>query len=161
MIKVMSNLMINDELHMVYPDSFHVMDEKEKESLNTLTGDDFVGISDPEAHMMVTVGYKANTGFAAKLLSAKDIAKNMEKQISKPMMIYSYARGRFNEIQIGGIDASGFDYSYEVQGIVMFGESYVIKKDKTVYYFSMYSRDNMKTKNLSTWEDMIRQARWE
>ena len=30
MIKVMSNLMINDELHMVYPDSFHVMDEHEQ-----------------------------------------------------------------------------------------------------------------------------------
>ncbi len=65
------------------------MGEKERANLNSMTGDDFVGLSDPEANMIVTVGYKANVGFAAKLLSAKDMAKNMEKQISKPMMIYS------------------------------------------------------------------------
>ncbi len=157
----MSELKITDELNMTYPDSFHVMGEKERANLNSMTGDDFVGLSDPEANMIVTVGYKANVGFAAKLLSAKDMAKNMEKQIAKPMMIYSYARGRFKETQIGGISGYGFDYSYEVQGLVMIGESYVVKRDKSVYYFNMYSRDNMKTKNLSTWEDMLKQARWE
>ena len=157
----MNDLKITDELHMEYPDTFHVMDEKEKESLNSMTGDDFVGLSDPESHVIVTVGYKANVGLAAKLLSAKDIAKNIEKQIAKPMMIYSYARGRFKNTGIGGIAASGFDYSYEVQGIVMLGESYVVKKDKTIYYFNMYTRDNMKAKNLSTWEDMLKQVRWE
>ena len=114
--KKIIDIQITEELHMAYPDTFHVMDEKEKESLDPLTGDHFVGLSNPEAHMIVTVGYKANTGLAAKLFSAKDIAKNMEKQIAKPTMIYSYARGRFKDIEIGGIDASGFDYSYEVLG---------------------------------------------
>ncbi len=156
----MSELKITDELNMTYPDSFHVMNEKERQRLNHMTGDDFVGLSDPEAHMMVTVGYKSNIGFAAKLLSAKDMAKNMEKQIAKPMMIYSYARGRFKETQIGGISGYGFDYSYEVQGIVMIGESYVVKRDKAVYYFNLYSRDNMKTKNLFAWADMLKNVEW-
>ncbi len=157
----MNDLKITDELHIVYPDTFHVMDEKEKERLNTMTGDDFVGLSDPESHIIVAVGYKTIPGFSAMLLSAKDIAKKMEKQISKPMMIYSYARGRFKDTEIGGIDASGFDYSYEVQGIVMLGESYVVKKNKTIFYFNMYTRDNMKAMNLSTWADILRQVRWE
>ncbi len=157
----MNDLKITDELHMEYPDTFHVMDEKEKESLNSMTGDDFVGLSDPDSHIIVAVGYKTIPGFSAMLLSAKDIARNMEKQLSKPMRLFSYARGRFKDTEIGGIDASGFDYSYEVQGIVMLGESYVVKKNKTIFYFNMYTRDNMKAMNLSTWADILRQVRWE
>ncbi len=85
--RVCSNLKITDELHMKYPDTFHVMDEKKKENSNLMTGDDFVGLSDPEAHMIVTVGYRANTRFAAK-----DMAKNMEKQIAMTIskMIFAY-----------------------------------------------------------------------
>ena len=157
---MMNDLEITDKLHMAYPDTFHVMDEKEKEGFNSLTDDDYVGLSDPESHIIVAVGYKTIPGFSAMLLSSKDIAKNMEKQLSKPMMAYSFARGRFKELEIGGMKANGFDYSYEVQGIVMLGETYVIKKDKTVYFFNMYTRDNMKTKNLSTWENMLKEVKW-
>ncbi len=156
----MSNLNINDKLNITYPDTFHVMDEAEKKNLQTMTDEDFTGLSNHDDHIIITIGAKEIPGFSNLVLSTKVLIKNMEKQVGKAMMINSYARGRFKDREIDGVKACGFDYSNEVQGIVMMGESYVVKKDKTVYTFNMYSRDNLRAKNMKTWEEMLGSIRW-
>ena len=45
-------------------------------------------LSDPERHILISIGRKTISGFSALLVSTKDAAKRMEASIRKPMQAY-------------------------------------------------------------------------
>lgn len=149
-------MLLNNELVMECPEGFHVMTEEERGKINLLEDGQWVGLSDPDRHMMITIGWKELGGIMAKLMSGKSLAENIEKQISKGMAAFGYESEGSRERQIAGMDAAGFGYKYAAQGIDMVGEAYAAKKNKTAYYFYLYAREELKSESLAVWEEFLR-----
>ncbi len=152
----MNTISINREWKLSYPDGFHIMEDAERRRLNFIGGAGSVCLSDPERHIVVSAGEKQINGFSALVLSGKDLAKNMEKQINKPMEPYGYHLEGFFTRQVGGKSAEGFRYTYMAQGIDMLGESYVVKNGKQLLYLHLYARDAQRDESLAVWNEMLR-----
>ena len=152
----MQSVVLNEEYVMTYPEGFHVMDEEERGKLNLLVEDgEWIGLFDPERAILVSLGWKKAPGLALKLLSNKDLAKDMEKRIRKPMQSLGYVKEGFAEKNIAGEKAWGFSYTYKTQGPDMYAQSYVFKHEKTIYYFHFYSQDILKYENVKVWDKML------
>ena len=148
-------------LTLPFPAGFHVMDEAEWSRFKLLAGGEGAGLSDKARHMIVTVGYKQAGGFSAALLSAKDLAKNMEKQICKAMAALGCKSDGVKQRIIGGREAHGLRYGYTAQGTAMTGESWVIKERKEIWYLHGYMRTELLEASLPVWEEMLDGAAFE
>ena len=156
----MDNILINGKLQMSLPDGFHVMDEEERSGLRVLMSGPFIAFTDPQRHIIATVGWK-NAGIASLILRTSDIASGSEKQIAKGMQKYAYVSEDFSERNVGGTGASGFGYRYTPdEGIGMYGETHVLKKGTTVYFFNVYVRDELRDQSLRVWNDILGSAVW-
>ncbi len=151
----MGELLLNNELKFTYPEGFHVMTEEERRQQSQPLNGSWEGFSDPERHVIMTVGWKQIPGFSAKLLSGKDIARNSEKYLRKVMKPYGYRLEQYYERTAAGIETNGFSYSYTVQGIAMTGYCYELKRNKSVYYFHFYTRTELKEENQKVLDEIL------
>ena len=151
---------LNDALKLMIPEGFHVMTEEERGRVRLLTDGEWVGLSNPERHILVTVGWKPVGRFAAAMLSGSELAGTMEKKIRKPMQGLGYRLEGFTERTIAGTKANGFRYGYEAQTIEMTAESCAVKHERTIYYFHFYARAALKQESLPVWEELLDSACW-
>ena len=148
-------------LTLPFPEGFHVMDDAEWSRFKLLARGEGAGLSDPERHMIVTAGYQQAGGFSAALLGAKDLAKNMEKQICKAMAALGCKSEGVKIRAIGGREAHGLRYGYTAQGTAMTGESWVIKEKKEIWFLHGYMRTELLEASLPVWEEMLYGAAFE
>ena len=156
----METVVLNNEMQLSYPDSFHVMSEEELSKMTFFGEAPGWCISDPERHIDVSVSWKKTNGLFAKILNTREIAKNMEAQIRKPMGQYGYRLDSFLEKELGGRRADGYLYAYEVQGTGMAGESLYLKNGNTFYYIHCYFRDAMRDDSLPVLDEIFGSVRW-
>ena len=150
----------NSTLHLSFPDGFHVMDNDERQKLKMLVDGPGECLTDPDRHIIISIGWKELSLFPSLLVSSKDAADNSQKAISQAMQPYGY---RFRETfaeDIGGKSAPGFSYEYEAQGISMHGETCVIKHNKVLYYLHIYMRRELKGESTKIWKDILATAKW-
>ena len=145
-------------LTLCRPEGFHEMDEAEWSKLRLLADGEGAGLSDPERHMIVTVGYKRAGSLASALLNTKDLARNMEKQICRSMASLGCRSEGVKPRSIGGRDAWGVRYSYTVQDTGMTGESYVLKDGREIWYLHVYMRTALLADSEPVWETMLDSA---
>ena len=152
----MATITLNDELKMSCPDSFHVMGVDEIKDLQFLNGEGpMISLSDPDRHVVLTVGWKMAPGLANLLLNSKDIAQSSEAQIRKGMEPFGYVKESFAKRKIGSEDGCGFRYRYSAQDTEMSGEFWTMKHRKVVYYFNVYTRTEGREENLKVWEEIL------
>ena len=152
--------MIYQKLILTDPDGFHVMNEEERGKLKILGEGQGEVLTDPDRHIILSVGWKPLPRLAGMLLSNKDLAKQMEAKIRKPMQAYGYRRTGFVSRSVGGEKAEGFTCEYESQGIGMFEESLVVKHGRNIYYLHFYARQEAKAESLPVWEEILSGAEW-
>ena len=150
----MERVTLDDRMTILCPEGFHVMTEEERSKMSMLEEGTWVGLSDPGRHILVTIGWKAVKGLGF-MLKGKGLAENMEKQIRQGMSPFGYQPEGFRERLIAEIPAFGFGYGYVAREIEMVAESYVLKIDKTLYYFHFYARKTLKNESLSVWNEML------
>ena len=121
------------------PEGFRAMSDEELSGLNHYSEKPEWCILDPDRHIMLSCA-RRKSGFAARLLKAKEVAKNMEKQIARSMKAYGYELTGFVSEELGGEVADGFVYTYTAQDIAMAGEALSLKKDNLFYYLYAYWR---------------------
>ncbi|MCR4962812.1 MAG: hypothetical protein K6B40_02890 [Firmicutes bacterium] len=148
----MKQMQIQD-LILSYPEGFHEMSREEKAGLAFYNGESGVCLSDPEAHILVTIGCKESR--LAFLLQARDAAKKAEEHIRKPMQAYQYRLEEFSDHRVGGEKACGYRYRYTVQDIPMTGETVVVKHKKAFYYLNFYARTESLTDSIKKWQAML------
>lgn len=151
----MSDLLLNNELSLPVPDGFHVMTDEECKGMNIMGDGKWVGLSDPERHILVIAGWKQPPAFALMLLSEKDLAKNMEKQIGSALQPAGYASEGFTEKVIAGTKACGAQYRYTASGTEMVAASYSMKFRKKTYYFHFYGREALREESITVWNEML------
>ncbi len=150
---------IGGALRLSCPEGFHRMTDAEKSGLTTLGNGSWAGFSDPERHMIVTVGWKRVNALVSLLLTEKDLAKNAEKQIARSMRPFGYRSGESVRRTVAGERAEGFRYGYEAQGVGMAAESLAMKHGKTVVYFHLYYREAPEEESLPVWEEILASVR--
>lgn len=157
----MKTKLLNEELLFSYQDGFREMGEEEIAKLSTDGNPPQFAVTDPDRHMIVTVGFKSIPGFSAMMLNEKELAKKMEPQIAKPMKPFGYQLEGFVTEQVGTKTAEGFRYSYTAQDVEMCGESLAAKQDKNLYYIHCYYRNALKEDSLAVLEEMLKNSSWQ
>lgn len=147
-------MLLNNELEIRVPDGFRAMREEELAKLKFYEEKPELCITDPDRHIIIAAAWK-KSGFAALLLSAKEVSKKMESAVAKAMQPYSYALETFLTEEIGGEKAEGFRYLYEAQDIRMIGESFSVKKGKVFYYIHCYLREELREESIRTIREMF------
>ena len=153
-------MILNNELELTVPEGFHEMDAAERAKLTFAGGEPGLCITDPDRHMIVTVGWRPLGTFAAMLVDAKSAAKTSEKQIGKLMKEYGYRTLGFSGRDLGGMTGEGFRFSYDVQDIGMLGESIFVKNGKTLYGFNLYCRRALEKENAPVLKELLSSVRW-
>ncbi len=154
----MADILIH-KLELSIPEGFYEMDEDELSRMNFLNNGPCACLSDPERHMLITLGLKQTGRIASALLSTKDIGRNMGKYISRWMKPYAYRKGDDLEREIAGLPSFGLSYHYEVQDVKMYGESYAVKAGKNIYYLNLYAREDLKEDSIALWSRILSSAR--
>ena len=156
----MEELLLNEKLVMTLPDGLRVMNDEETAKLNFYKDRKGLCFNDPEKHLMITSGFKKLNGIINMLISEKDLNMNSEAEIGKAMKPYGYRLIDLGSRTIAGSKAECYSYEYNSEGIDMFGESYVFKKDKDAYYLNMYTRAENKEENLACWNAFLDGLKW-
>ena len=154
----MERITLNNELNFSYPEDFHIMDEKELSGITFLQEGPGYCLRSPEKHIMIAAGYKKGGFFVSLLLDSLSMAKRMEGQVEKALSAGGYRMECPLSRRIAGKTADGFRYRYEVSGVGMTGESYILKYRKNFYFFHVYVRENLKEESLAVWNAFLDSA---
>ena len=155
----MANIKIN-ELQLTYTEDFHEMNESEKAGLNFYKEGPGVCLSNPEKHIIITIGYK-KSAFASVMINVKEAAEKAEEKISVPMKAYGYELEGFTDYELAGEKACGYRYNYTSQDIGMTGETVVVKHRKAFYYLNFYARTELLDESLKIWQDILSSIGWQ
>ena len=131
MVEAMNLISINDRYTLPVPDGFHVVEETDKQKLNVMGGGDWMGLSDPGRHLLMTLGWKKVGKLPSKLLKG------------------------YQSRRIAGLSAEGFRCKYMAQGIHTGAESLVAKDGNVLYYFHFYYREEQEAQALAVWEKIL------
>ncbi len=156
----MEQKILNDELSLSWPEGFCVMEEAEVNAMQFVEKGACFCLKDPEKHLIAVVGWKRIRGLAAMLLNDRDLARQMEESIRKPMGAFGYRLEGYTDRSLGGKPAGGIRYTYTAQDTPMYGESWVVKSGKTVYYFHVYIREGLKDDGIPAWEQILDSVSW-
>lgn len=155
--------LLYDGLSLAFPESFRPMTREE--SAQFAAGGDGEGlclISQP-LHIIVSTGRKPTRGIVgalSRLLSGKDLVKNIETFYKKQMRSFGFSTDRYLKRAIGGATADGLRYTYQAQGIDMTGESFALRRQGAIYYFHVYYRTRLGDESRRVWDLILDSAKW-
>lgn len=155
----MKTMAVNHELRFSCPEGFHEMNAEEKSALSFYGGGEYECFSDPERHMMISIGWETVKGLAA-LGGAESAAKTAEKKIARSMQPFGYHLVKTEDTLLDGEAAKGFCYEYEAQGTAMAAQSFACKRNKTMYYLHVYYRKELQEESASVWKEIFDSMRW-
>ena len=151
---------LNNELELTIPEGFHEMDEEERSKLTFAGGEPGLCISNPDLHIVVTVGWRRLVRLAAFAVTARSAATDTEIQISKMMKRLNYQEKGFSDRELGGKSASGFRYIYDSKNTKMMGETFFVKNGKTLYGINYYGRRSLEKESMPAWKELLDSVRW-
>lgn len=155
------NMRVNNALEFDFPEGFEEMSKEETAGLQMSGGGESIALSNKNNHLLVTVGWKRTGGFSGMILNTEDLRKKMEHDIRKSLTRLEYSDAGSSDMQVGGLAAAGFRYQYTAaNGTDMAAESYVLKKDRTLYYFHLYSRRELAPENSELVRKVLGDAVW-
>ncbi len=154
----MLQVMVN-ALRVSCPEGFREMNESEKAGLHFAMEAPGICLTNPEKHMVVSIGW-VKSGMASLLLSEKDAARKGEEKVSRLMKDLGYQLEEYPNRTLDEEKASGYRYHYTAQDIGMTGETLVAKHRKVFYYLNLYCRTELREESLKIWEEMLDAMRW-
>ena len=140
----MELLAINENLKIGVPMGFLVMDDEEREALAKGQTAPAWCMADEDRHLLVSSSWKSIPKWASIVLGTKDMAKNMRKRYGESANDAGYKLGSLRKFNIGKETAYGYPFTYVAEGINMCGDSIVVKKGNTYYFFHSYYRESLK-----------------
>ena len=129
----MGKTVVHDELKVTTPPTFVEMTREELNQAFVDNNPNRWGARDVRHHLMFVIMWQDSNALLAKLISTDALAKRVEKLTSKGYRDYDYQLGSFSTCTLCGIEAEGFDFSYELRGVRQMGQNIVFKHGKTCY----------------------------
>ena len=94
------------------------------------------------------------------IYDGKDLIKSAQGRIAGVMRPFGYRLTEYKPRNVGGRDASCFQYAYTAQNTEMMGECCAVKEGKTVYYLHFYVRAAFQEEGFRLWQDILAKAQW-
>ncbi len=151
---------IIDDLILYYDDDFSLIGEEETMQMKFYGDSTGICIRNEKKHMIVTIGSKKINGFSNLLLNNKDLVNLTQEDIARAMRPYDYKLASSLMETADGQEMRGFAYDYIAEGVPMYGEAYVAKKDRKIYYLYLYVRQECKEDGIGLWKKMIGDLKW-
>lgn len=136
----MSEAVLNGELSVTYPESFHVMDAKEMAGVFLDDASDRWAIWDTDAHVIVAVMWHESGKFVSKLAGVKSLAERVEKHAAKAYKNAGYSCKGYRSFELCGQEACAVDFEYQVQGVQQLASVAVFKHEGCSYTIYSYVR---------------------
>lgn len=130
---------LHNELHLEYPEVFHVMSEEEQLKAYVDNNPNRWCIRDSERHIMISVFWHDSNKLLVKLTSAKSLAKRAESHSKRAYKKYGYALLGFFSREVAGTETEGFQYEYTLNGKELVGKTIVLKHGSTCYMLYWYA----------------------
>ncbi|MCR4951524.1 MAG: hypothetical protein K6A40_09410 [Solobacterium sp.] len=152
----MSEIRWNETFLADVPEGFIEADEAMKQQMNTPWGAPQYLLQDPDRHMIISLASRQTGGLTALLAgNVEEVVRNMEPKVAKAMQSFGYRQGSFLERTVADTKAYGFSYEYTAQNTGMSSETYMMKNEKTYYYFHVYYRTELKDESLPVWNAVL------
>ena len=136
------------------------MDAEEKKNMKFMTEGEGEVFSDPEMHILLSVGWTKAGGITSRLLSLHDLIKNSESRIRKAQKPFGYELEKIFSGDLGGAPGDAVRYTYTVQGVRMTGETWCVKMGRNIYYFNFYYRDALREESLEVIRTIRDSVEW-
>lgn len=158
----MNHTLINNHLHISFPDDFQFLTRDELQELYRSDNKDMWGIRDKAHKILLTVFHHKSSGFMVKVFgNPKEIAEQNERKLAAFYRDYGYEQKEFFSSQIDGKDAYGFRYDYTVQGVTQSCESVVTFYKDTCYTFYYYTRPDLWEDNKPIYEEILKSVQFQ
>lgn len=156
----METILLNNELKVSVPETFHILTQAERESMASMDQPPSWCIKDMNRHLTMAAFWRDASRIALFFVNEQDVIRQVEQAIAKPLQVYGYHLEEWLTQKIGDRTAAGYRYTYTVNEEHMTACSFVIKGRKTLYYFHVYSWPEMEKENRKIWQDLLEQAVW-
>ena len=154
----MNPLRIADDCFLPVPAGFHVLSEEERRAMRVPAEGPWVGMSDPERHILVTGGVRPLGRIRSILLSERDCAAHTETWIRRALKPFGYRGEKLTRREIAGARAWCFRCTYEAEGIPMCAESCTIKRGGDLVWLHLYAREERREESFAVWETILSSA---
>ena len=155
----MEKITLNEQVTLTFPDGFRKLTDDEQRQMRAIQSGPGVCLKNEEKHIILSLGYR-RTGFFDTLLNGKDLIKSAQGRIAGVMRPFGYRLTEYKPRNVGGRDASCFQYAYTAQNTEMMGECCAVKEGKTVYYLHFYVRAAFQEEGFRLWQDILAKAQW-
>ena len=156
----MKSIVLDDALHVSFPDDFQEMSREELAAFKNGVGDHGICLKSDKQHIIFSLAW-VKDGLLSKIARGNDLVKNAENFYKKRMRSYGYKTQGYVTYDIGGEKADGLRYTYTAQGIDMTGETYAIRKDHKLYYIHCYYRTELSKESRESIEKILGTAAWD
>ena len=150
----MSVFKIGTKFQLVCPEGFRPMTKDERANLRIAEDGDILCLTNEAEHMLVSIGWKeVNVGVSLLLRLIRPV-KSVEASVTRSMGPYGFQRETSLAREIGGQNAEGFRYTYTA-GVPMVGETYVIRQARSLTFFHVYLRQELRDESLAKWNQLL------
>ena len=129
----MGKALVHDDLRVTTPATFVEMTPGELKQVFLDDNPHRWGARDVRMHLMFIVSWQDSNKLLAKLVGTNALIRRVETRASKGYANYGYQFGSFFKRTLCGIEAEGFDFTYELQGVGQKAQNIVFKHGKTCY----------------------------
>ena len=155
----MKTIVLDDALHVSFPDDFQEMSREERAALKGCADDHAICLKSAKQHIIFSLAW-VKDGLLSKMLRGNDLVKNAENYYKKRMRPYGYKTLGYVTRNIGGENADGLRYTYTAQGIDMTGETCALRRDNKLYYIHCYYRTELSEESRENIEQILDTATW-
>ena len=129
----MAKALVHDELQVRAPATFVAMTPDELRKTFNDDNPHRWGARDVRHHRMFVVTWQDSNALVARFVSTNALVKRVEKLSAKGYAGHEYQRGDFFKRTVCGLEAEGFDFTYQLQGVTQHMQNIVFKHGKTCY----------------------------
>lgn len=129
----MGKALVHDDLRVTTPATFVEMTADELRQAFLDDNPNRWGARDVRHHVMFVISWQDSNALLARLVSTSALIRRAEKLSAKGYHDYAYQLGGFFKRSLCGLDAEGFDFTYELQGVTQKAQDIVFKHGKTCY----------------------------
>lgn len=129
----MGKALVHDDLQVTTPATFVEMSAEELSQAFLDDNPHRWGARDVRHHLMFVIMWQDSNKLLAKMVSTNALIKRVERLSSKGYADYNYQLGGFFKRSLCGLEAEGFDFSYELRGVQQLGQNIAFKHGKTCY----------------------------
>ena len=151
----MVDTVVQEGLRRSAPDGFEVLGEEELRELYRDDNRDRWGIWDKGRHLIFVIYWHDSNALLGRLAGTRSLAKRAERLMSKAFGANAYRCEGFFSTQVGGVEAEGFSYAYQVQGVDQIAQTIVCRRGACCYTLYWYARKDGDPSDAQVLDDLL------